>query len=206
MVATGKHKHPLSGRAGTYVGLGTEPDDAGTIVRESEVSKPEILFYWVGLEVVQKRNIRVRENPDTEEKELVFNLNSSRWDSPIYCVLQKTVTMPRLGETIHLDQWTADRLFEQMPPNSLLTAGDGGKLIADYLLEQIANNVPLPELTRGSFKLDRSHQEEQVTLDDLLENTNEDEIRQALMKRGVAHILASPEEEHEFETETDTED
>lgn len=186
------NKHPLDGQAGTYVGLGQTPDDAGTILQESESEKAGDPFYWIGVEVVQKRNVRTRINPKTDEEELVFKEDPEKWDSPIYIVLQKSITMPRLGEIIYLDGWTAARLLEQIPPNCLMTAKQGGDMIAEYLKEQIEKGVPLPELTRGAFKLDR--QPEKVTLNDVLSNVDEKQIREALLSRNLGHMLSESED------------
>jgi len=177
----------LSGQQKDFAHLGNRPEDKHY---EEKGRQPSIEFFWVGLKVVQKRNIRKKINPETREEELIYNQEPEKWDSPTYLILQRIITMPPLGESLVLNEWTATRLLEQMPEGSLLTAQQGGKAIAEYLKEQIENGVPLPEISKGEYGLNKPKGlPDGVALGEMFGNLDDDEIRRILKERGMTTLL-----------------
>lgn len=174
----------LTGNQRGFAHLGTHPDSVNS---EDKSKKPTIEYFWVGLEVVQKRNIRKKTNFEKGETELVYNPEPEKWSSPIYLVLQRSITMPPLGESLFLNEWTARRLLEQMPEGSLLTASQGGQAVAEYLKEQITSGVLLPDISKGKFGLQkRSELPEGATLGEMFGNLEDDEIRKIFEERGLS--------------------
>jgi hypothetical protein len=159
------------------VTLGPHPDDrVDTAMSEGRATK----YYWVGVEVVQKKNVRV-EVTDTDEKIYHYPESHEQWSPPTYLVIHKTFTMPPLGESVYLTDWEARRLHEIIPEGCLLTERQGGAAVAEYLKEQIKNGVPLVDMDKGSFE----HVRNVSNAQDVLSELTDDEIAELLKERGV---------------------
>lgn len=177
----------LSGDQRGFAHLGNHPDSVNS---EGKSQKATVEYFWVGLEVVQKRNIRKK-----LDGELVYNPDPEKWSSPVYLILQRSITMPPLGESLYLNEWTARRLLEQMPEGCLLTAAQGGPAIARDIKEQIANGVDLPDISKGEYGLQkRTGLPDGETLEEMFGNLDDEEIQRILTDRGISIIKEKPEE------------
>lgn len=168
-------------RAGGFAQLGGSPHESAPNLTSAS---PDVTqYYWVGVDVVQMRNIR--EHKQVTEKgtvtDYVYPDDPDQWVAPTYLVLQKVITMPPLGETIFLNDWTYQRLIEQMPAGSLVTKNQGGFAISEYIKSQIDEGVPLIELTQGEFVLSRRESDISAILGEM----DNDEILQILQERGA---------------------
>jgi hypothetical protein len=173
--------------------LGKTPDD--NIGALSSASSARTAYFWVGVEAVQQRNIRdniarkaVGGKGLAKEPDYIFPKNSDDWVAPTYTILQRAIPMPPLGESLELNDWEATRLREQMPEGSLLTAGEGGEAIANYLKEQIDSGVTIYDLTKGKFTLEKGAPVRSI------DDFEDDEILAILKKRGVAKKIIEAKE------------
>ncbi len=182
----------LNDRQKGHVRLGSSPHD--TLPAVSSASAVTQEYYWVGVEVLQMRNIREKrvKKGDKAKIEHIYPKNPEEWAAPVYLILQKSITMPPLGESLHLNAFTAQRLLEQIPEGCLLTASQGGASVAGYLKEQIAEGVSLLDLTRGEYSLKRATGV--VSAEQLLSELGDDDIRKILEKRGKDFLLQAEED------------
>ena len=189
-------KNRLSRDQRGFAHLGNHPD---SINSEGKSQKSTIEYFWVGVEVVQKRNIRKK-----TDGELVYNPEPEKWGSPVYLILQRSITMPPLGESLHLNEWTARRLLEQMPEGCLLTAAQGGPAIARDIKEQIVNGVSLPELSKGEYGFQkRTGLPDGANLSEMFGNLDDEEIQRILKKRGISITKEESTEEESEEKQVE---
>lgn len=174
--------HQLDDKQRGHVHLGASPHESLPTVSSASPVTQE--YYWVGVEVVQMRNIREKrvKNGDKHKIEYIYPEKSEEWAVPIYLILQRSITMPPLGESLHFNDFTAQRLLEQIPEGCLLTASQGGAAVAEYIKEQIANGVSLLDLTRGEFTL--QHGVDKATAEELMSKLDDDDIMSILETRG----------------------
>ena len=168
-----------------HVRLGRSPDDKlPPLSSASDVTQE---YFWVGVDVVQIRNIREKKGFDEEKNEQVVEYiypeDPEKWVSPILLVLQRTITMPPLGESLLLNDFTAQRLLEQLSPGSLITSAEGGQAVARDIKEQIEKGVSLLDLTKGELTYQRHANKE--TAAKALAELSEEEVLQLVKDRGV---------------------
>lgn len=162
------------------VGFGSRPEEHSTAAMNNPGAPKK--YYWVGVDVVQKKNIRAKTSDG--KRELIYDTDPDNWIHPTYLILQKTVTMPPLGDYLYLSDFDAQRLREQMPPTSLITEQEGGVAIAAYIKDQLKDGVTLENLAKGTIGLQRA--EPVVDKEKVLAEMDEDEIADLLAKRGLS--------------------